>query len=230
MSNARAQILGNIRKSLSAGPDDKTRREAVDKRIADHQAGLIPARSNLPKAEQVDLFVRQAEAVQATVDRLAALNDVPEAVDRYLLNHNLPQRLKMAAHETLESLPWDKVPVLTVTEGASKGDDLISLAMAFGGIAETGTLALLSGPDGPTTLNFLPETHLVVLKESDIHGAYEDIWQKLRDRQAAREARDLPRTVNLITGPSRTGDIEQTILLGAHGPHKLHILLVADGE
>lgn len=228
MTSARDQILGSIKKSLSVTPDDGNRKTAVKSRLDAHQAGLIPARSQLPKAEQVDLFIRQAEGVQATVDRLASLDAVPEAVDRYLLRHNLPQRLKMAAHETLEGLPWDRVPVMTVSEGASAGDDLVSLAMAFGGIAETGTLALLSGPDGPTTLNFLPESHLVVLRESDIRGSYEDIWQKLRDRQQARGERDLPRTVNLITGPSRTGDIEQTILLGAHGPHQLHILLVAD--
>lgn len=230
MTSARDQILGHIKKSLSVGEDDQARQAAVEERISRHQAGLIPKRSDLPKAEQAELFIRQATAVQATVERVDRLDHVPEAVSRYLIQHNLPQRLKMAAHDTLESLPWDDVPVLTVSEGASKGDDLISLAMAFGGVAETGTLALLSGPDGPTTLNFLPETHLVVLKESDIHGAYEDIWQKLRDRQAAKGDRDLPRTVNLITGPSRTGDIEQTILLGAHGPHQLHILLVADGE
>lgn len=230
MTSARDQILGNIRNSLSVKEDDGNRRTAVQCRLEAHQAGLIPERSKLPKDKQVDLFISMAEGVQSTVDRLDSLKQVPEAVSRYLTQHNLPQRLKMATHETLESLPWNDVPVLTVSEGASQGDDLISLAMAFGGIAETGTLALLSGPDGPTTLNFLPETHLVVLKESDIQGAYEDIWQKLRDRQAVKGDRDLPRTVNLITGPSRTGDIEQTILLGAHGPHQLHILLVADGE
>jgi len=98
---------------------------------------------------------------------------------------------------------------------------LTGLTTAFAAIAETGTLMLLSGPHGPTTLNFLPSTHVVVLFESQVTGAYEDAWDLLRALP------DMPRTVNLITGPSRTGDIEQTIYLGAHGPLNLHVVLVA---
>src|SRR5690606_29717660 len=100
-----------------------------------------------------------------------------------------------------------------------------SLTGSLAGIAETGTLMLASGEQGPTTLNFLPETHLVVLRESDLVGPIEEAWKRLRER--ADEG--LPRTVNFITGPSRTGDIEQKIQLGAHGPRRLHVLLLADG-
>ena len=85
---------------------------------------------------------------------------------------------------------------------------------------------LLAGPEGPTTLNFLPENHVVVLKKSELVGAYEDAWDRLRD--AVGPDGLLSRVVNMITGPSRTGDIEQTIELGAHGPLRLHILLVDD--
>jgi L-lactate dehydrogenase complex protein LldG len=88
---------------------------------------------------------------------------------------------------------------------------------------------LASGPSGPTTLNFLPETHMVVLKARDIAGCYEDAWDRLRAVQGtAEDGALLPRTVNMITGPSRTADIEQTIQLGAHGPRRLCILLVDD--
>jgi L-lactate dehydrogenase complex protein LldG len=93
---------------------------------------------------------------------------------------------------------------------------------AFAAIAETGTLMALSGPDSPTTLNFLPDNHVVILRASQVMGAYEDGWDKLRRTGA------LPRVVNFITGPSRTGDIEQKILLGAHGPRRLHIILIED--
>jgi L-lactate dehydrogenase complex protein LldG len=87
-------------------------------------------------------------------------------------------------------------------------------------VAETGTLVLTSGPESPTTLNFLPDTHIAVVNRSQITGRYEDVWDKIRDNGA------LPRTVNMISGPSRTGDIEQTIQLGAHGPRRLHILIL----
>ena len=84
---------------------------------------------------------------------------------------------------------------------------------------------LCSGPAGPTTLNFLPETHVVVLRADQVVGPYEEAWDLLR---SARGAAGLPRTVNFVTGPSRTADIEQTIQMGAHGPRRLCILLVDD--
>ncbi len=95
---------------------------------------------------------------------------------------------------------------------------------AFTAVAETGTLMLRSGPDHPTTLNFLPDTHIVVLRAGQIVGPYEDAWAKLR------AAGDMPRAVNFVSGPSRTADIEQTIQLGAHGPRRLHIVLIEDGD
>ena len=98
---------------------------------------------------------------------------------------------------------------------------------AFAGIAETGTLMLRSGPESPSTLNFLPDTHMVVLRASQIRKSYEDGWDEIR-RQMDSRPDSLPRTVNFITGPSRTGDIEQKILMGAHGPRRLHIVLIED--
>ena len=83
---------------------------------------------------------------------------------------------------------------------------------------------LISGAETPTTLNFLPDTHIVVVRGEQVVAAYEDGWDRLRDRGA------IPRTVNFITGPSRTGDIEQRIELGAHGPRRLHIILVDDRQ
>ena len=111
------------------------------------------------------------------------------------------------------------------SRGAARPGDPVSLTRAFAGIAETGTLMLTSGPAGPTGLNFLPETHMVVVRAGDIAGSYEDAWDRLRD---SRDGEALPRTVNLITGPSRTADIEQTIQLGAHGPRRLHVVLIED--
>ena len=98
---------------------------------------------------------------------------------------------------------------------------------AFAGIAETGTLMLASGPDNPTTLNLLPDNHIVLLQHKKIVGSYEDSWSALRKAQSGRRGkRTMPRTVCFVTGPSRSADIEQTLLLGAHGPRRLHIILL----
>ena len=102
---------------------------------------------------------------------------------------------------------------------------MLTIVPAFAGIAETGTLVTASGPDHPVTLNLLPDTHVVVLREADIVSGYEDVWDRLRTRFGKDR---MPRTVNTITGPSRTADIEQKIEMGAHGPRRLHILVIDD--
>jgi len=122
-------------------------------------------------------------------------------------------------------MPWERAGTLEVTTGASDGTQLASVSHASGGVAETGTLILVSGPDNPTTLNFLPDNHIVVLDAKDVAGDYETIWQRLRERFGAGI---MPRTVNMITGPSRSADIEQTLILGAHGPRRLHVILVGE--
>jgi L-lactate dehydrogenase complex protein LldG len=100
----------------------------------------------------------------------------------------------------------------------------VAVSHAFGGVAESGTLVLTSGRDNPTTLNFLPDTHIVVIDAKDIAGDYETLWARLRGQGA------MPRTVNWITGPSRSADIEQTLILGAHGPRRLHVMVVGAAE
>jgi L-lactate dehydrogenase complex protein LldG len=151
---------------------------------------------------------------------------VPAAVATYLAGRNLPGIIKMAPDPALRSIPWSENTALSVTEGRGEGGDMVSVTAAFAGVAETGTLVLLSGPESPTTLNFLPDTHIVVIDADRVTGTYEQVWADIR----AAIGGPLPRTVNWITGPSRTADIEQTLLLGAHGPRRLHIVLVEDRD
>jgi len=217
-SSARAQILGGIRKALGAA----TGAAEVRQRLATHPRNLVPARAQLPHADQVDLFTSMATEVAATVERLPSLDDVPRAVAEYLAGLNLPAEIRVAPDPKLDAVPWDQRPTLTVTKGRARDPDAVSVTGAFAAVAETGTLMLVSGPEHPTTLNFMPDTHIVVLKRCEIVGTYEDAWDRLR----AATNGAIPRTVNFITGPSRTGDIEMRIELGAHGPRRLHILLI----
>ncbi len=221
--SARDQILHAVRRSLNAHGADSARRKAVAHRLARHPAGTIPERGQVPHRDQVALFRAMAKEVQASVDVVESTDDVPAAIADYLRAQNLPQSLRRGGDERLAALPWDTQKTLEVTTGASAGDDLVALSRAFGGVAETGTLVLLSGPDNPSTLNFLPEVHIVMIEADDIAGDYEAVWNRLREHTKGGV---LPRTVNMITGPSRSGDIEQTILLGAHGPKQLHIIVV----
>lgn len=220
-SSARAQILSGIRKALNSADGS----EEARKRLATHPRNLIPARAQLPHDRQVELFAAMATEVSATVELLSGMAEVPGAVADYLAGLNLPAEVRVAPDAALDSVPWDRRPTLTVTKGRARDTDGASLTGAFAGVAETGSLMLLSGAERPTTLNFLPDTHIVVLRRGQIVGTMEDAWDRLR---AAEGDGSLPRTVNFITGPSRTGDIEMRIELGAHGPRRLHILLVED--
>ena len=148
----------------------------------------------------------------------------------YLAAENLPARLVMAPDPDLDGIPWHVEPLLDVRRGLPTVQDEVGLTSAFAAVAETATLIMLSGQAHPSTLNFLPETHVVVLPADRLVGAYEDAWDLIR-RQARERSELLPRTVNMITGPSRSGDIEQTLQLGAHGPRRLHVVLVGgDGD
>ena len=223
MSEARDQILATIRRARNAN-GDASYHAAAEQRLARKARGTIPARVAHSPAALVDLFVEQALTLSATVERVASPDAVPAAVAEYLARENLPATLRAAPSPEIEAIPWQDRPALTVTYGRSDGHDEVGLTPAFAGIAETGTLMLRSGPDHPTTLNFLPDTHIVVLRASRVVGPYEEGWTRLRAAGA------MPRTVNFVSGPSRTADIEQTIQLGAHGPRRLHIVLIEDGD
>ncbi len=225
MTDTRAEILGRLRRSLKAAAENAGRREAVSARIDAKARGPVPARSDLPRREVVALFVEQAEVVATSVARVAGEGEVPRAVADYLKGQNLPSEVRISPDPALEGLAWSEQPLLKVESGRARLEDATSVTAALAGVAETGTLMLASGPTAPTTLNFLPENHIVVLKASQVVGPYEDAWDRLR---AANGEGRLPRTVNFITGPSRTGDIEQTIQMGAHGPRRLHVILVED--
>ncbi len=218
--SSREQILGAIRSALgdhAPGRDPA----AVAARLESHEPGLIPARGQGDAAARLELFTAMAEEVSTTVSRVADMGDVPAAIATYLAEHNLSAVAKLAPG--LDDIPWHRAPLLDLTRGKGEDADKVSITGAFAGIAETGTVMALSGPDHPTTLNILPETHVVVLRADQIVGAYEEAWDRLRT-----SGRDMPRTVMLITGPSRSGDIEQTIQLGAHGPKRLHLVIVDD--
>ncbi len=220
---SREAIFANIRKSLRVSSDDRLRHETVTARIQKHPRGIIPARGQKPDRERLELFRQMVESAKASIAILETKDDVPTAVAAYLRSKNLPQSIRHGDDARLSLIPWAKERALEVTKGASDGAQLASVSYSFGAVAESGTLVMVSGADNPTTLNFLPDHHLVVVDERDIAGDYESVWDRIRLSFGANK---MPRAVNWITGPSRSGDIEQTHLLGAHGPRSLHVLVV----
>ncbi|MEQ8505438.1 MAG: lactate utilization protein [Rhodospirillales bacterium] len=226
--SGREQILGDLRAALTQS-NDGARRAAVSQRLSAKQRHVIPARGQDSGPSATDRFQAEAERVQATVARVASADDLPAAVADYLAAQNLPASVRMTPDPRLQSAPWDKTAI-SISEGPAQGEDTAGISHAFGGVAETGSLVFLSGPESPTTVNFLPPVHIAVLRAKDIRGTFEDIWSRLRQDREGAEGGDrfMPRTVNWITGPSRTADIELTLFLGVHGPKNLHIIIVED--
>lgn len=215
--SARDRILERARRNLG---DRESRQAAVEARLAPGgQLSPVPEIAGADGAERVERFVEQAEAVQTTVTRLRDLSELPGALSDQLRNRNLPQAIRTGTEPDFSGLDWGQ---LEVSHGKGRVEEPATLSRAFRGAAETGTLALTSGPENPVTLTFLGETHFVVLKTSEIEAGYEGVWRAFRE-----SGRD-PRTLNLVTGPSRTADIEQQLELGAHGPVALHIFLIED--
>jgi L-lactate dehydrogenase complex protein LldG len=221
-AKAREAILSRVRLALGKSGDDARARAAAEAHLMARPRGPIPAM----QADVVARFIERAGHMESTVERIAARDEVPAAVARYLDGLALPAAIAdQRAHvgvcwPEFADLDWSGAR-LDVEARPTVGNDRLGITGCFCAIAETGTLVLVPGPDMHTATALLPDTHVVVLRAGDIVATMEDAFARVR---AARP--DLPRAINLISGPSRTGDIEQTIVLGAHGPYRVHILVL----
>jgi L-lactate dehydrogenase complex protein LldG len=219
----RAQIFARIRDGLGVTPNDGARQAAVAARLGTPMPHLIPDRVTKPGTNLPALLRSFLEGQSATVINVAAPADVPSAVASFLRSSNLPQRVRMGDDPFLAKLDWAREPALERRQGRAAADDDVGLSHATVAVAETGTLVLVSGDANPVTLNFLPETHIVVLTAKDIVGPYEMAFERVR---TAYGRGVMPRTVNLISGPSRTGDIGGKLVMGAHGPRRMCVIVV----
>ena len=211
--SARDTILGRVRSALNREvslPDTA----AIESHLAAHPVGLQPARDWQPE----ERFRARAEALASTVEKVAGFAAVPGAVARYLVLNRLPTG--GICWPGLRKLDWIGAG-LGMEDRPARGDDLVGVTGAFCAVADTGTLMLLSAPDTPAATSLLPETHIAIVETRRIVPFMEDAWRLLRE-----EKRSLPRAVNFVSGPSRTADIEQTVTLGAHGPYRVHLILV----
>ncbi len=224
---ARSQILARIRDGLDVASDDGARRATVAARLKAPKAHLIPDRVAKPGTNLAALLRDFLEGQSATVVSVATPSDVPSAVTNFLRSSNLPQRVRMGADPFLATLDWSREPTLERQQGRAEADDEVGLSHATAAVAETGTLVLASGDTNPVTLNFLPETHIVVLTAKDIVGPYETAFERMRD---AYGRGSMPRTLNLISGPSRTGDIGGKLVMGAHGPRRMCVIIVEKAD
>jgi L-lactate dehydrogenase complex protein LldG len=215
-SAARRAIFSRIRKAQSR-PDQPTQaeRDAVQDYLQRHPVGPRPDIGQ----DLVKRFREQALRMTDTVDEVETVAEVPAAAAKYL--DSIGVEKNAIAWKTLTGLPWADAG-LQLEFRKPRNEDMVGITGVFCAVAETGTLMMLSGPDTFASASLLPETHIAVLPASRIVGSMEDAFALAR-----AEHGELPRATNFISGPSRTGDIEQTIVLGAHGPYRVHVIVVA---
>ena len=222
-ASGRERVLARVRRALgrpAEGADPVGAGAAAD-RMDRPRANTIPMRAQLQQPQLGELFEAMIEASAASFDRVATRAEFPAAVARWCADHGIPPMVVTGPASSLAELPWSEAGIAAERRLVRSGDP-VGVADAVAGIAETGTLAVLSGPGNPVTANFLPEAQVILVQAADLVGTPEDLWARLRERGP------LPRTVNWITGPSRTGDIEMQMTMGAHGPTRLHVVLVED--
>ena len=219
--SARDRILTKLRSRLSEGGTTEERRATVAERLSNPRGRAPRPSQSLTEGEaRVEQFMAKAKAADATVSKIASFDDLPAALSEELRQRNMGQNVRMGSDPALAGLDWGQ---MDVSVGKGRIEEPATLSVAPYAMAEIGTLGLCSGPDNPVTLTFLGETHFVAVRASDIHPGFEELFAAHR-----ASGRD-PRTLNFVTGPSRSADIGQKLQLGAHGPVALHIFVVDDG-
>ena len=220
----RQKVLDAVKRGVSNAASEIDRRASVAARLGDKLAPhLVPERSRQDTNDLEALFIAQLRTVNATVLEAASEADVPNVIASYLRGQNLPLVLRAGADQWLRSLDWRREPALAITDGKAEPADEVGLTHAVAGVAETGTLVLASGPDNPVTVTFLPETSIILVRAGDLVGPYEIAFDRVRERFGKG---NMPRTLNLVSGPSRTADVGGRLVTGAHGPRRLCVILV----
>jgi L-lactate dehydrogenase complex protein LldG len=219
---SRDAILDRVRRALGKSRDRAPAERDAQAYVAAHAHGPRP---RMPE-DLVARFMQRAADMESTVERIGGRQEIAPAVARYLDALVLPPAL--AAQKSHAGVCWPEFADLDwagaglqIEARPTAGDDRLGITGCFCAIAETGTLVVLAGADTPTATTLLPDTHVAVLSAQRVVSGMEEAFALIRAECGA-----LPRAVNLISGPSRTGDIEQTVVVGAHGPFRVHILVV----
>ncbi len=220
---SRDAVLGRVRKALRRKGSGAPQLVAAEAYVAAHSQGPRP---RMPD-DLVARFLQRATDMSSTVERIDSIAELPLAVARYLDALILPPAL--AVQKSRAGVCWPEGAALdgaaaglAIEARPTAGHDRLGITGSFCAIAETGTLVFLAGADTPTATALLPDTHIAVVRAERIVSGMEEAFALVRAERAT-----MPRAVNMISGPSRTGDIEQTIVLGAHGPYRVHLLLLA---
>ena len=214
MSSARENIMQRIRQANEFCAEANAQ-QMIEQRLHQHARGPRPQwPGNL-----ITHFIKKAQQSAASISMVDGEADLVDAVRAYLVEQSVDNRLLCASTALIKGLNWpDDV---FIEARAATTHDKVVLVEAFAGIAETGSVVMCSSQETPVSLNFLADYFICVVHQKNVVNTIDDLWKKIREEKS-----QMPRAVNIITGPSRTADVEQIIQMGAHGPRKVHVLLL----
>ncbi len=206
---ARAQILARIRAGLASVASHPVATAVRSPETADH--GVVIAR-----------FRQHAHEAAATTERIPAFTDIPASVARYLRGLELPTQALIA--DDIRALGGfrERPDELTVIDRPLRPDGDAVVTGCYAGVADAGAVVTVSAAGYPVAMNFLAETHVAVVPANRIFADHDALWACFDDEFG--DAR--PRMMNWIVGPSRTADLGVPSKLGAHGPARVHLLIV----
>lgn len=220
----RARFLEQVRDSLAAAD-----------RAGEGAQTELPAEAALAPAELVETFRSEAKQADARVITATSTDELRELIAGCIERAGA-EELVRADSPLLGSLELESSGVRVHTASAPVDEDAraelraavaragLGLTEADYGIAESGTLALLHRPGHGRALSLLPPCHVALLRTRDLVADLPELFARL-----ARSGERLPSALTLVTGPSRTADIEFKVTLGVHGPRELCVVLLEDG-
>lgn len=214
MKLAREEILAKVRASLGRGPGSPVAPVPPTARVQPRLAG--------PSDAEIALLFTEIEKLNGVTRRLAGRDELPSALAELVE----AEAVKKATLWTTPSLAtWNVAGTLKTLAveivSPQAGKHLVAqcelgVTGVDAALPETGTLVLRSSPERPRVVSLLPRVHLAILTPAALRADLHQVFAEVKHD---------PYCV-LVTGPSRTSDIELTLTLGVHGPKSLYVWLL----
>lgn len=211
----RQQVFGDVRQSL-----DRLKPSIIQAAQAEYER-IMSTETPRPVVDGhlVDNFIAKHTAVNGTLKIVGNYSEVPGAVGEFLDSHDLPSRMLMGSSEFLSQFDWPQE--WQIDRRIATKTDLVSVTDAVCAIAETGTIMIFSSSNASSTHAFVPENHVAIINAGQVVRHLDDAL-----KIASTKINDNTPGVHMVTGPSKTADVEQTIQYGAHGPRRLHVIII----
>jgi L-lactate dehydrogenase complex protein LldG len=212
---SRAAIMGRVRAALNVSGARTTQHASAEEYLLRNQRGPQPTLEGDLVQRFIDWSVRQA----STVERIASDAEIPAAVARYCDTLGVPR--EVVTWPIYAQLEWADAGVRCASR-PTQGQDKTGVTSVTAGIAETGTILITPSATDHTASVLLPDNHIAIVPAAQIVATMEDGYEIAKAQNGGQP----PRAMHYISGPSRTADIAQTLVIGAHGPIRVHVIVV----